>query len=137
MPPLLQVEAPCVRRVFSVDNFFDWLRMFTPTWYSATPPIHRYVLDSAHRHCGIETGSSLRFMRSASAPMPGQLMADLEREFGAPFIEAYGMTEAGPQIASNRLPPHPYKTGSVGQAAGPEVAIMDENGNLLAAGEPG
>jgi len=69
--------------------------------------------------------------------MPVSLIAEMERTLGAPFIEAYGMTEASHQIASNRLPPRDRKPGSVGQAAGPEVTIMDERGNLLAPDEPG
>jgi amino acid adenylation domain-containing protein len=81
--------------------------------------------------------SSLRFIRSASAAMPRQVLTDLERVFRVPFLEAYGMTEAGPQIASNRLPPHERKPGSVGPAAGPDVAIMNDAGHLLATGETG
>ena len=61
----------------------------------------------------------------------------MERAFGVPFIEAYGMTEAAPQVASNRLPPCARKPGSVGRAAGPDVAIMDEAGNLMPPGESG
>jgi acyl carrier protein len=43
-----------------------------------------------------------------------------------PVIEAYGMTEAAHQMASNPLPPRARKPRSVGQAAGPQVAIMSE-----------
>ena len=65
-------------------------------------------------------------------------MAELEQTFHAPVIEAYGMTEASHQMASNPLPPGIRKPGSVGLAAGPEVAIMAEDGEeLLAAGERG
>jgi acyl-CoA synthetase (AMP-forming)/AMP-acid ligase II len=64
-------------------------------------------------------------------------MADLEKTFNAPVIEAYGMTEAAHQMASNPLPPRPRKSGSVGLPAGPEVAVMDEAGSLLAAGAIG
>ena len=64
-------------------------------------------------------------------------MAALEAAFGAPVIESYGMTEAAHQMTSNPLPPRPRKPGSVGVAAGPEVAIMSEEGALLPAGEPG
>ena len=46
------------------------------------------------------------------------------------------MTEC-PSIACNPLPPRPHKVGSVGVATGPEVAIMDERGTLLPAGETG
>jgi oxalate---CoA ligase len=45
-------------------------------------------------------------------------------------IEAYGMTEASHQMASNPLPPGQRKPGSVGVAAGPEVAIMGEDGTF-------
>jgi len=47
------------------------------------------------------------------------------------------MTEAGPQIASNRLPPFQRKQGSVGLSAGPEVAIADEAGQRKPTGEIG
>jgi acyl-CoA synthetase (AMP-forming)/AMP-acid ligase II len=40
-------------------------------------------------------------------------------------------------MASNPLPPAPRKPGSVGIAAGPEIAIMDEAGTILAAGATG
>jgi acyl-CoA synthetase (AMP-forming)/AMP-acid ligase II len=40
-------------------------------------------------------------------------------------------------MASNPLPPAVRKPGSVGLAAGPEVAIMDETGALLPAGSVG
>ena len=48
-------------------------------------------------------------------------------------IEAYGMTEASHQMASNPLR-GVRKPGSVGLAAGPEIAIMDEAGKLLPPG---
>ena len=64
------------------------------------------------------------------------MIAGLERVFGVPFIDAYGMTEAAPQIASNRLTGE-RKIGSVGRAAGPDVAIMDEAGSRLPPEETG
>jgi hypothetical protein len=47
------------------------------------------------------------------------------------------MTEAAHQISSNPLPPLVRKPGSVGFAAGPEVAVMDEAGQLLPPGQTG
>ncbi|HEX2250800.1 MAG TPA: condensation domain-containing protein, partial [Gemmatimonadales bacterium] len=122
---------------FSAPQFFEWLEEFRPTWYTAAPTIHQIILENARLHPEITAHSPLRFIRSASSAMPRQVMADLERIFRVPFIEAYGMTEAAPQIASNRLPPHKRKPGSVGLAAGPDVAIMDEAGNLMPPGETG
>ena len=64
-------------------------------------------------------------------------MAELVETFNAPVIEAYGMTEAAHQMASNPLPPRAQKPGTVGIAAGPEVGIMDESGNILPQGAVG
>jgi acyl-CoA synthetase (AMP-forming)/AMP-acid ligase II len=64
-------------------------------------------------------------------------MAELEQAFQAPVIESYGMTEASHQMASNPLPPRARKPGSVGLAAGPEIAIMDDSGALLPQGGSG
>lgn len=65
-------------------------------------------------------------------------MRALEETFSVPVIESYGMTEAAHQMASNPLPPRPRKPGTVGVAAGPEVAIMDEAGSaILPQGEIG
>ena len=122
---------------FAARRFFEWLEAFQPTWYTAAPTIHREILDNVSHHPGVVAHSSLRFIRSASAAMPRQLIADMERAFQVPFIEAYGMTEAAPQIASNRLSPRERKPGSVGRAAGPDVAIMDDAGNLMPPGRNG
>ncbi|HEX7623810.1 MAG TPA: AMP-binding protein, partial [Anaeromyxobacteraceae bacterium] len=77
------------------------------------------------------------FIRSSSASLPPQVMAELEKVFRAPVIESYGMTEASHQMASNPLPPRQRKPGSVGVAAGPQVGVMDETGRLLQAGSVG
>jgi acyl-CoA synthetase (AMP-forming)/AMP-acid ligase II len=61
-------------------------------------------------------------------------MQELETTFGVPVLEAYAMTEASHQMTCNPLPPRERKAGTVGIAAGPEVAIMSEGGELLAAG---
>jgi acyl-CoA synthetase (AMP-forming)/AMP-acid ligase II len=79
----------------------------------------------------------LRFIRSSSAALPPQVAAALERLFGVPVIESYGMTEAAHQMSCNPLPPAARKPASVGLPAGPEVAVMDEQGRLLARGETG
>jgi acyl-CoA synthetase (AMP-forming)/AMP-acid ligase II len=64
-------------------------------------------------------------------------MSDMETTFGAPVLEAYGMTEAAHQMASNPLPPLERKPGSVGRGTQVEIAILDETGNVLATGSTG
>ena len=59
-------------------------------------------------------------------------MHELEAAFGAPVLEAYGMTEASHQMASNPLPPAARKPGSVGRGTGVEISIMDDGGTAPA-----
>ena len=114
-------------------NFGSWLTEFSPTWYTAVPTIHRAAVDSivGHPETTAHQHHSLRFIRSSSSALPPSLMDEMEETFHVPVIEAYGMTEAAHQMACNPLPPGERKQGSVGLAAGPEVAIMNDAGNLL------
>jgi len=118
----------------SAFRFFNWFKDARPTWYTAVPTMHQAILGRADRNREILARSRLRFIRSSSASLPPQVMLELEKTFGVPVIESYGMTEAAHQMASNPLPPRPRKPGSVGIAAGPEVAILDEIGGLLERG---
>ena len=117
---------------FQAARFFDWVEEFQPTWYTAVPTMHQAVLEQAATRLESPRRAPLRLIRSCSASLPPSVMAEMERVFGVPVIESYGMTEAAHQMASNPLPPRPRKPGSVGIPAGPEVAIMDETGSLLA-----
>jgi oxalate---CoA ligase len=122
---------------FDAFRFFSWVDEASPTWYTAVPTMHQLVLSRAGRQKETIERSRLRFVRSSSASLPPTVMADLEKTFGAPVIEAYGMTEASHQMATNPLPPEERKPGSVGLGAGVQVAIMDDAGNLLDSGQTG
>jgi acyl-CoA synthetase (AMP-forming)/AMP-acid ligase II/acyl carrier protein len=129
-----QVFCP---RVFDPLELPRWVLAMDPTWLTASPTIHQSVLAVAERHPEMVARRSLRFLRSTSASMPPQMIADVERVFGVPLIEAYAMTEAASPIASNPLPPGKRKPGSVGRPAGPEVAILDADGALVPVGQSG
>ena len=122
---------------FNALRFFQWLSEAQPSWYTAVPTMHQAILSRAARNPEVLAAARLRFIRSSSASLPAQVMAELEATFGCPVIESYGMTEAAHQMASNRLPPGLRKPGSVGAAAGPEVAVMAPDGRLLEAGQTG
>jgi acyl-CoA synthetase (AMP-forming)/AMP-acid ligase II len=122
---------------FNALKFFGWMKECKPTWYTAVPTMHQTILARAAGNMDVIEANPLRFIRSSSSSMPPQVIAELERVFKSPLIESYGMTEAAHQMASNPLPPAVRIPGSVGIAAGPEVAIMDIDGRLLAPGEIG
>ncbi len=122
---------------FNALRFFGWLDEARPTFYTAVPTMHQAIVARAARNRDVIERNPLRFIRSASASLPPQVMAELEEAFGAPVVEAYAMTEAAHQMTCNPLPPLARKPGTVGIAAGPEVSVMDEAGTHLPAGGVG
>jgi acyl-CoA synthetase (AMP-forming)/AMP-acid ligase II len=123
---------------FSPLSFWRVAREYGATWYSAVPTIHQLLLARVEPGAAKPAGAEkLRFIRSCSASLPPQVMHDLEAAFGAPVLEAYGMTEAAHQMASNPLPPGSRKPGAVGPGTNVGISIRDANGQELAAGERG
>jgi oxalate---CoA ligase len=121
---------------FNALKFFAEMEEANPTWYTAVPTMHQAILTRAAHNKAVIERYPLRFIRSSSSSMPPQVIGELEAVFHAPVIEAYGMTEATHQMAANPLK-GVRKPGSVGLAAGPEIAIMGEKGRLLKRGETG
>lgn len=122
---------------FNALKFFGWMSEAKPTWYTAVPTMHQAILGRAANNRDVIAAHPLRFIRSSSSSLPTQVIRELEHTFSTALIESYGMTEAAHQMTSNLLPPGKRIPGTVGVAAGPEVAIMDQSGKLLAAGETG
>lgn len=122
---------------FAANEFFVWMRNFSPTWYTAVPTIHQSILARSVGFAGELAAHRLRFIRSCSASLSPSVMSDLERRFRVPVVEAYGMTEASHQMACNPLPPQARKPGSVGLPTGIEIAVLGEEGDHLPTGESG
>jgi acyl-CoA synthetase (AMP-forming)/AMP-acid ligase II/CBS domain-containing protein len=107
------------------------------TWYTAVPSIHQMILTRYRDSDRLQRHPWLRFVRSASAKLRQDTLLQLEAHLGVPMLEAYGMTEASHQIASNPLPPEPREAGSVGRGVGVRVGVMDDQGSLLTIGASG
>lgn len=123
---------------FNPLSFWNTAQEHGATWYSAVPTIHQLLLARVKPGAPRPAGASkLRFIRSCSAALAPQVMHDLEAAFGAPVLEAYGMTEAAHQMASNPLPPENRLPGSVGRGTDVKISIMDAEGNHLPPGERG
>lgn len=127
----------CCTPGFSAFKFGEWLEQVRPTWYTAVPTMHQAILMRMRAHPERARAAGLRLIRSSSASLPPQVMQELEAVFGSPVVEAYGMTEAAHQMASNPLPPRARKPGAVGLAAGPEIAVMTDGGAILPQGSVG
>ena len=135
LAPLFSGGTVVVPTKFNPLTFWRTVHDHHVTWYSAVPTMHQLLLARAHGHK--HHAGTLRFIRSASAPLAPEVIHKMEEIFSVPFVEAYGMTEASHQMSSNPLPPKHRKPGSVGPASGIQISIMDAKGNHLPSGRRG
>ena len=117
---------------FSASRFWGEQKDSGATWYSAVPTIHQILLARADEDGAPH--SSFRLIRSCSSALAPAVFEQLEARFGAPVLEAYGMTEASHQMSSNLLPPGDRMPGTVGKGTGVDIGIMDDDGNLVSTG---
>ncbi|MBL7489842.1 AMP-binding protein [Frankia sp. AgB1.9] len=119
---------------FHRRGFWDLIEATGVTWINAVPAILAILArepapSSAQTH-------AVRFVRSASAPLPTAVLTRFETVTGLPVVETYGMTEAASQITANPLGDD-RRAGSVGRPVGSEVRIVDPAGRPCRAGETG
>jgi oxalate---CoA ligase len=104
------------------------------TWINAVPAIIARLVPLA---AGEIVPTGIRFVRSASAPLPEPTRRRFEDATGLPIVETYGMTEAGSQITANPLD-GPRKPGSAGRPIGVELRVVADDevatGQATAAG---
>jgi oxalate---CoA ligase len=117
---------------FTPRRFWRYAREHAVTWVSAGPTLHAMILDKQEE----QPPESLRFVRSCSSALSAALFARCEEAYGVPVVEAYGMTEASHQMASNPLPPGARKVDSVGVPSnGVEIRVVDAAGADVELGE--
>ncbi len=105
---------------FSVQRFWEWVERERITWVSVVPTIVALLLTTEKP---LFLPGTLRFARSASAPLPLARHRAFEERFGIPLIETYGLSEAASQVTASPLPPAQRKHGSVGIPTGVELRI--------------
>ncbi len=119
---------------FHASDFWDVVEEEQVTWINAVPSI---LMVLSQRPEAPHNPERIRFIRSASAPLPRATRERIEERFRIGVVETYGMTEAGSQITSNPLPSDGPQAGSVGLPFGIEVRVVDEEGRELGTGERG
>lgn len=105
---------------FSRSHFWETIAREQITWASIVPTVLALLLQ------GEEVAPPtpcLRFVRTASAPLPAAHLRAFEERFGIPVVETYGLSEAASQITANPVPPGRHKPGSVGMPTGVEIRI--------------
>jgi acyl-CoA synthetase (AMP-forming)/AMP-acid ligase II/acyl carrier protein len=135
--PLMAGGGTFIEPSFASADFYRDLKAWRPTWTQAVPVMQQELVNTADAHREELEGHCLRFIRSVSAPLPVPLMEAVEKRFGIPVIEIFGMTETAGVITSNQLPPGKRKPGFVGASAGMEVRILDSNNQPLGMNQVG
>ena len=134
--PISAGAEVCCTPGFNALKFFGWMDEMKPTFYTGVPTMHQAILLRAPGNPEVLERHRLRFIRSSSSALPPTVIAELERVFGVPVVEAYGMTEAAHQMASNPLG-GPRKAGTVGPSGGPEIRVVDDKGESMPRGQTG
>ena len=122
---------------FREDTFWKEVASEQITFVQVVPSILRTLLrrDEYFKEGQQKT---LKFIGSASAPHPVELLKAFEERFGVYVLQGYGMTEATCGITLNPLDIENRKLGTVGKPLSlNSVEIRDEGGKILPSGETG
>ncbi|MDF2681704.1 MAG: long-chain fatty acid--CoA ligase [Brevibacillus sp.] len=108
------------------------------TYTTGVPAMYKMLLTHVKEESRYDL-SSLRFIICGSSEVPPELVSELRERLGVSILEAYGLTEGGPQVlVSPRWGIH--KQGSAGlPLPDSEVKIVSTDGSnqVLPAGEVG
>ncbi len=113
---------------FHRTDFWVTIKRMGVTWINAVPAI---IAHLSTLRDGETVPEQVRFIRSASAPLPATVLARFQATTGLTVIETYGMTEAASQICANPLA-GPHKLGSVGRPVGVELRIRQTDSGAKA-----
>jgi len=122
MGPLVSGGSVVLPERFSSTRFWHWCAKHECTWFSVVPTQVSYLLQAGETTVRLP---SLRFGRSASAPLAPAVHRDFESRFGIPLVETMGLTETAAQILSNPMPPGARRSGSPGLPIGCDIRVVD------------
>jgi acyl-CoA synthetase (AMP-forming)/AMP-acid ligase II/thioesterase domain-containing protein len=125
--PLLLGASVALPSSQGPESILAWSPELDPTWFVATPTFLHAIFD--HIRSG-NIRHTLRFFASTSAYLPESVRIGLESVLAVPALEFYGLREAG-IVAANPAPPARRKPGTVGLFSSNDVAIFDDNGEVL------
>ena len=148
--PLYHINGQCIATIapfvsggsviaphrFSANRWWVWVARYEPTWLNLVPTIIAYLLNAVNGNTRL--WPSIRFARSASAPLPPDQHRAFEATFGIGVIEAMGMTECASVVFCNPQQPGARKYGTPGLPCGVEARVVStETGAVLGDGATG
>ena len=126
---------------FHRTGFWENVGRHGATWVNVVPAIITILaatapLAAAPVEVRRQVLGNVRFVRSASAPLPVATLERFETATGLRVVESYGMTEAASMITANPVD-GVRKPGSVGPPVGCHLRVVDRSGRPLPSGEVG
>ncbi len=150
--PLYHINGQCIATVspvvsggsivmphrFSASQWWPLVERYRPTWLNLVPTIVAYLLNGPDpTPAQLAACRAIRFVRSASAPLPVEQQRAFESRFGLAIIEAMGLTECASVAFANPLDASRRKYGSTGLPLGLEARVVAADGAVLGTGEVG
>lgn len=130
-------QTLCIRKAFSPLDFWPAIIENEVTVLMAVPTMYDYVYNSIDPSTVDVSKLKLKYSFSGAAPLPVNLIRDFKEKYNVDIIEGYGLTEVTGVTTCNP-PLGMRKAGSIGVPyPEQEVAIMDDNHNILPVGEKG
>jgi long-chain acyl-CoA synthetase len=130
-------QTICIRKAFSPTEFWPAIIEHGVTILMAVPTMYDYVYNSIDASTVDVTKLKLKFAFSGAAPLPVNLIEGFKEKFNVVIVEGYGLTEVT-GVTTVNPPLGKRKYGSIGVAfPEQEIAIMDDNNNVLPVGEKG
>ena len=120
-----------------VGRLFPSIDALQPTVFNSSFGFLKQIIHYARENPSEVRRGRIRVLRPTAGKIDRNEADAMEEIFGAPIIEAYGMTECG-RSTSNPMPPGLRKLGTVGVPVNDcEIAILGEDGGFLSSPEKG
>ncbi|UOD34250.1 long-chain-fatty-acid--CoA ligase [Deferribacteraceae bacterium V6Fe1] len=117
-------------------SFKNVLLFKRPTFFLGVPQVFTALSKAKLPGWFIKFLYPVRIHVSGGAPLPEEILKEFESKFKRPIIEGYGLSEASPVVAVNRLEEQrPYSVGPA--LPGVEVKVVDDNEEELPVGQVG
>ena len=131
----------CALTILSANGFdskvyWQLILEYNVTWASLTPNMVQTLVDDSDITMQIQ--SNLRFVKVSSAKLSAELIYEFEKLFNVPILQSYSSSYCSHLISSDGFPKLSERTiGSVGHGVGLEIAIIDNQNNVMAKDEIG
>jgi len=115
------------QEMFTPYRALEVMSKYKVTWFNGIPTHYSLIVNFPVDKEKLDL-SSLKFMRSASAPLPLSIQERFEEKYNIPIIETMGLSEMTGQVFSNSMIREMRKKGSVGKPINTELKIVNSKG---------